>query len=75
VIERWVRTYDVRVWLADRTPPPDLDGFVRAVREVAVGFDGISVRWVCERRWRNGQPRIRIHPPPRRLGDAVGGTR
>jgi hypothetical protein len=62
------RTFDVRLWVTVDDPSA-LEAFFADVVELAERHHpGIEPRWVCERRDRQGRPRIarpRIHPPPR----------
>jgi hypothetical protein len=67
------KTFDVRLWVSADPPWPAVEVLLEAVRELAEGFPGIEARWVCERRDRQGRPRIRIHPPPRLTNDAGSG--
>jgi hypothetical protein len=64
-----VRTYDVRLWVDDDLSLAAVFAFFDDVRELAERHDGIDVRWFTGRCDRHGNPRVRIHPPPRFDGD------
>jgi hypothetical protein len=60
-----LRTFDLRLWVTVDPPGPALAAFFAAVRELAEAHPGVEVRWIGERRDRQGGPRVRIHVPPR----------
>jgi hypothetical protein len=60
-VTRRLRTFDVRVWVVadDRDAWRAAYAFMRAARWMALAHPDVSVRWVCERKNRDGSPRIR----------------
>jgi hypothetical protein len=64
------RTFDIRVWIEGEDAWPAAHRFLVDVQELAKKHHSVQVRWVCERRDRQGRPRIRIHQPPRLDHDA-----
>jgi hypothetical protein len=61
------RTFDLRLWVVGDRPWQAVAGFFEEVVELAEAHPGIEPRWYCERRDRQGRPRIRVWPPPPRL--------
>jgi hypothetical protein len=60
------RTFDLRLWVT--VDPSALEAFFDDVLDLARYHPGIEPRWICERRDRQGRPRIarpRVHVPPR----------
>jgi hypothetical protein len=59
------RVFDLRLWVTVDSPGRTLAAFFAEVRELAEAHPGIEVRWIGERRDRQGGPRARMQLPSR----------